>query len=353
LPEGDRTEQPTPRRLEEARKKGNVVSSKELNSALVLLCTFFLLKTLGVWISGQSLVFTKQIMGFIGHDWGSSTAYQLIDLSGFTFAEICIPIMGVALLAGCVSSLAQTGFLFIPDAIMPKLEKINPLEGFKRIFSRRALVEMLKAVAKVGIAGYIAYAAIKSNLYLLPRLMDMGIPDSITVLANLAATIVFRVGLFLLVLAMADYIYQYSEHMKSLRMTKQELRDEMREHEGDPQIKGRMRQRRRQFAMQRMMQQVPKADVVITNPTHFAVALKYELHNDTAPVLLAKGVDEIALRIRQIAEENNIIIYEDPPLAQTLYKTVEIGRTIPESLYEAVANVLAFVYRLRPGRYAM
>jgi flagellar biosynthetic protein FlhB len=291
-------------------------------------------------------------MGFIGHDWGSSTAYQLIDLSGLAFAEICIPIMGVALLAGCVAGLAQTGFLFVPDAIMPKLEKINPLEGFKRIFSRRALVEMLKAVAKVGFAGYIAYAALKSNLYLFPRLMDMGIPDSIAVLANLAATIVFRVGMFLLVLALADYIYQYSEHMKSLRMTKQELRDEMREQEGDPQIKGRMRQRRRQFVMQRMMQQVPKADVVITNPTHFAVALKYELHKDTAPVLLAKGVDEIALRIRQIAEDNSIIIYEDPPLAQTLYKTVEIGRTIPESLYEAVANVLAFVYKLRPGQYA-
>jgi flagellar biosynthetic protein FlhB len=154
--------------------------------------------------------------------------------------------------------------------------------------------------------------------------------------------------MFLLVLAVADYIFQYTEHMKSLRMTKQEVRDEMREHEGDPQIKGRMRQRRRQFAMQRMMQQVPKADVVITNPTHFAVALKYELKKDKAPVLLAKGVDEIALRIRQIAGDNDIIIYEDPLLAQTLYKTVEVGHAIPESLYEAVANVLAFVYKLRP-----
>ena len=194
--------------------------------------------------------------------------------------------------------------------------------------------------------------AIKANLYIFPRLMDMAVPSSIAVLANLGCTIVFRVGAFLLVLAVADYIFQYTEHMKSLRMTKQELKEEMREHEGDPQIKGRMRQRRRQFIMRRMMQQVPKADVVITNPTHFAVALKYELHKDTAPVLLAKGVDEIALRIRQIAEENDIIIYEDPPLAQTLYKTVEIGQIIPENLYEAVANVLAFVYKLRPAKYS-
>ncbi len=280
----------------------------------MLLCTFLVLKTLGVWISGRSLAFTEQIMGFIRYDWDSTTVYRLIDLSGVAFAEICIPIMGMALLAGCVASLAQTGFLFVPDAVMPKLDRINPLEGLKRIFSRRALVELLKAVAKVGIVGYIAYATIKANLYIFPRLMDMAVPSSIAILANLGCTIVFRVGAFLLVLAVADYIFQYTEHMKSLRMTKQELKEEMREHEGDPQIKGRMRQRRRQFIMRRMMQQVPKADVVITNPTHFAVALKYELHKDTAPVLLAKGVDEIALRIRQIAEENDIIIYEDPPL---------------------------------------
>ena len=317
----------------------------------MLLCTFLLLKTMGVWISGRSLAFTEQIMGFIRYDWDSTTIYRLIDLSGIAFAEICIPIMGVALVAGCVASLAQTGFLFVPDLVMPKLDRINPLEGLKRIFSRRALVELLKAVAKLGIVGYIAYATIKANLYIFPRLMDMAVPTSIATLANLGGTIVFRVGAFLLVLAVADYIFQYTEHMKSLRMTKQELKEEMREHEGDPQIKGRMRQRRRQFIMRRMMQQVPKADVVITNPTHFAVALKYELHKDTAPVLLAKGADEIALRIRQIAEEHNIIIYEDPPLAQTLYKTVEIGQVIPENLYEAVANVLAFVYRLRPIKY--
>jgi flagellar biosynthetic protein FlhB len=252
------------------------------------------------------------------------------------------------MLAGCVSSLAQTGLLFTPEAIMPKLDRINPLEGLKRIFSRRGLVELLKTVLKVGLAGYIAYAAIRPNLYIFPRLMDMALPDAVAAVANLGSTIVLRVGMFLLVLAVADYIFQYTEHMKSLRMTKQEVRDEMREHEGDPQIKGRMRQRRRQFAMQRMMQQVPKADVVITNPTHFAVALKYELKKDKAPVLLAKGVDEIALRIRQIAGDNDIIIYEDPLLAQTLYKTVEVGHAIPESLYEAVANVLAFVYKLRP-----
>jgi flagellar biosynthetic protein FlhB len=301
-----------------------VASSKELSSALVLLCTFFCLKVLGTWIGGRSLAFTQQIMEFTGHDWDSTTVYQLLNLSGVAFAEICFPIMGVAMMSGCVSSLAQTGFLFTPEALTPKLDRINPLEGFK----------------------------IRSNLYIFPRLMDMGLPAAVSVVANLGNTIVFRVGMFLLVLAVADYLFQYTEHMKSLRMTKQEVRDEMRESEGDPQVKGKMRQRRRQFAMQRMMQQVPKADVVITNPTHYAIALKYELKKDKAPLLLAKGADEIALRIRQIAGENDIVIFEDPPLAQTLYKTVEVGQAIPESLYEAVANVLAFVYKLRPAKYS-
>jgi flagellar biosynthetic protein FlhB len=328
-----------------------VARSMELNSAIILLCSFFLIKTLGLWISGQSLAFTTQIMEFMGHDWSSSTVYRLMALAMLSFAELSLPIMGVALLAGCVSNLAQVGFLFTPEAITPKLDRINPLEGFKRVFSRRALVDLLKAVAKVGLAGYIAYSTIRSNIDVFPRLMDMPLAGAVSVLANLISTMVFRVGLFLLALAAADYVFQYTEHMKSLRMTKQEVKEEMRQYEGDPMIRGMMRQRRRQFVMQRMMQQVPKADVVITNPTHIAVALKYELQKDAAPVLLAKGVDEIALRIRKIAEENDVIIYEDPPLAQTLYRTVEVGSAIPENLYEAVASVLAFVYRLRPDKY--
>jgi flagellar biosynthetic protein FlhB len=307
---------------------------------------------MGLYISGRSLAFTQQIMELIGQGWNGRTIYQLQSVSLLAFAEICFPIMGVALVTGCAASLAQTGFLFNPSTLLPQFSRLNPLQGLKRIFSRRGLVELLKAVAKIGLCGYVAYAVIRSNLYIFPRLMDMGIGDAVAIVANLVSTIVLRVGLCLLVLAIGDYIFQYTEHMKSLRMTKHEIKEEMREHEGDPHIKAKMRQRRRAFMLHRMMQQVPKADVVITNPTHFAVALKYELKKDKAPMLLAKGVDEIALRIRQIAEDNNIIIYEDPPLAQVLYKTVEIGHVIPESLYEAVANVLAFVYRLRPWQYS-
>ncbi|MGD0152379.1 MAG: flagellar biosynthesis protein FlhB [Thermacetogeniaceae bacterium] len=347
----DRTEQPTQKRREETRKKGMVARSVELNSALILLATFYCLKLLGLWIGGRSLEFTTQIMEMIGQQWGSSTFNQLLILSAAAFAEIAVPIMLVAMTAGCVANLVQVGFMFIPELIMPKLERINPLEGLKRIISRRALVELLKAVIKIGVAGYIAFGVVNSSAYIFPRLMDMGLPDTIAILGNLGSTIVFRVGLFFLVLAVADYAFQYTEHMKMMRMTKQEVKEELRQFEGDPQIKGRIRQRQRQFAMQRMMQQVPKADVVITNPTHYAVALKYEARRNRAPVVLAKGVDELAQRIRDTAREHDVIIYEDPLLAQTLYKTVEIGQAIPESLYEAVANVLAFVYRLRPGYF--
>jgi flagellar biosynthetic protein FlhB len=325
-----------------------VARSVELNSALMLLGTFYSLRILGVWIGGRSLVFTQQIMELMGRGWDGGSYHQLLMLAVVAFAEICAPIMLIAMAVGCVANLVQVGFLFVPGLVMPRLDRINPLEGFKRIFSRRALVELLKAVFKVGAAGYIAFVVIDKNSYVFPRLLNMGIPDTVSILGNLSSTIVLRVGLFFLVLAAADYAYQYSEHMKSMRMSKQEVKEEMREHEGDPQVKGRIRQRMRQFAMQRMMQQVPKADVVITNPTHYAVALRYEAHRDRAPVVLAKGVDELARRIREIAREHDVVLYEDPPLAQTLYQTVEIGQAIPENLYEAVANVLAFVYRLRP-----
>ncbi len=325
--------------------------SVEVNSALMLLAAFYSLKILGLWMGGRSLAFTQQIMEMMGQGWGSTTFNQLLNLAVTAFAEIGIPIMLIAMAVGCAANVVQVGFMFVPSLIMPKLEKINPLEGFKRIFSRRALVELLKAVIKVGAAGYIAFVVIKTNSFIFPRLLDMELPNTISVIGNITGTIILRVGMFFLVLAGADYAYQYSEHMKSMRMTKQEIKEEMRQYEGDPQVKGRIRQRQRQFAMQRMMQQVPKADVVITNPTHYAVALKYEIHRDRAPIVLAKGIDEIALRIREIAQEHGVIQYEDPMLAQTLYKTVEIGKAIPENLYEAVANVLAFIYRLRPGYF--
>ncbi len=348
MADGDRTEQPTQRRKEDARKKGQVARSVEVNSALILLCTFLLLKWCAPWIGMKALSMTQQIFSLAGHVWDDGAINQLAFTAVIAFVEITLPVIGIAFIASAVANLAQVGLLYTPSNVLPKLERINPLEGAKRIFSRRAVVELGKAIAKVGIAGYIAYTTIRSNFNLFPSLIDMAIPEAISALGNLASTIVLRIGIFLLALAAADYAFQYMEHQKSIRMTKQELKEEFRQYEGDPQLKGKRRQMQRKVAMQRMMQQVPEADVVVINPTHYAIALKYEMNKDAAPVVLAKGVDEVALRIKRIAEENDIVLYEDPPLARTLYKTVEIGGVIPEHLYEAVANVLSFVYRLRP-----
>jgi flagellar biosynthetic protein FlhB len=348
LADGDRTEQPTQRRKEEARKKGQVARSVEVNSALILLCTFLFLKWGTPWLGMKALSMTQQIFSVAGQVWEDGAVNQLALTAVTAFIGLTLPVLGIAFTASAVANMAQVGFLFTPSNVVPKLERVNPLQGAKRIFSRRALVELGKAIAKVGIAGYIAYTTIRSNFNLFPSLIDMAIPEAISALGNLAGTIVLRIGVFLLALAAADYAFQYMEHQKSIRMTKQELKEELRQYEGDPQLKGKRRQMQRKVAMQRMMQQVPAADVVIINPIHYAVALKYEMNKDTAPVILAKGVDAVALRIKRIAEENDIVIFEDPPLAQTLYKAVEIGEVIPEHLYEAVANVLSFVYRLRP-----
>lgn len=347
----DRTEQPTQRRKEEARRRGQVVRSQEVNSALILLSAFIFLKSCGSWLGLHALGFTGRVLELMGGGWTADTPRQLLFLSGVALAEIGLPLMAVAAAAGCAANLLQVGLLYTPSAIAPKWERINPLQGWQRLFSRRALVEMLKAVLKIAISAYLAFTVLRSSFNLFLNLQGMELAEAVGALARLAGDIVLRIGAFLLVLAAADYLFQYFEHQKAIRMTKQELKEELKQYEGDPQIRGRIRQRQRQLAMRRMMQQVPKADVVITNPTHYAVALKYDRRQDPAPVMVAKGVDEVALRIRRLAVEHDVVIYEDPPLARTIYQTVEIGQAIPENLYEAVANVLAFVYRLRPAHY--
>lgn len=347
----ERTEKATPKRREEARKRGQVARSIEINSAVILLSTFLAIKVLSPWLGMQVAGFGGSIFrDFLLQDFDQKTLLHLLVLTALSFFQVCLPVMAVALGAGLVANYLQVGFLFTGAPLIPRLERINPISGWKRIFSRRALLELGKAVAKVVIIGYIVYSTIKANIYIFPRLVDMSVVDAVGQIGDLSSKIILKIGVFLLLLAVVDYIYQYWEHSKSLRMTKKELKDEYRQYEGDPLIKGRIRQRQRQVSYHRMMQQVPKADVVITNPTHYAVALRYEPEEMNAPVVLAKGVDALALRIREIASQHGITIYEDPPLARVLYQTVEVDQVIPPELYEAVAGVLAFVYRLRQRR---
>lgn len=344
----ERTEKATPHRREEARKRGQVARSIEINSAVILLCTFLAIKGLSPWLGTQVANFGKCIFGdFLLQDFDQKTLLHLLTFTAVAFFQVCLPVMAVALGAGLVANYFQVGFLLTGYPLTPRLERINPISGWKRIFSRRALLELGKAVAKVGITGYLVYSTIKANLFIFPRLVNMSLADAVGQIGDLSSKIILRIGIFLLLLAVIDYIYQYWEYDKNLRMTKQELKEEHRQYEGDPLIKGRIRQRQRQVSYHRMMQQVPRADVVITNPTHYAVALRYEPQEMDAPVVLAKGMDALALRIREIAHQYGIAIYEDPPLARVLYKSVDIGQAIPSELYEAVAGVLAFVYRLR------
>lgn len=348
----ERRERPTPRRRQEARKRGQVARSVEVNSALILLSTFFFLKYFSSWAGLKLMSFTSNCFSQpLFEDWTDATIDQMISLVAPVLFQLCLPVMGVAMLAGVFANYLQVGALFTTYPLQPRLDRLNPVEGFKRIFSRRAIVELLKSAIKVIIVGYLAYATIRANLELFPCLVDMSLADALRSVGELCNTIVLRIGLLLLFLALFDYAFQYWEHEKSLMMTRQELKEEYRQYEGDPQVRARIRQRQRQIALHRMMQEVPKADVVITNPIHYAVALCYVPEEMSAPVVVAKGIDYLALRIKTIAQEHGILIYEDPPLAQTLYWNVEVGEMIPVELYEAVARVLAFVYRLRPGYF--
>jgi flagellar biosynthetic protein FlhB len=230
---------------------------------------------------------------------------------------------------------------------MPNLNKLNPLEGFKRLFSKTAFVELVKSIFKIGIIGYVIYDYLKGNIEVVPELLNMNIESSAVFIGNTIINIGIRAAAVLLILSIFDYAYQIWDYEKSIRMSKQEIRDEYKEIEGNPQIKSKIKEKQRQLALRRMMAEVPNADVIITNPTHFAVAVRYDANASDAPQVIAKGKDLIAQKIKETAKENKVPIVENKPLAQALYKSVEIGENIPSELYKAVAEVLAYVYSLR------
>ena len=250
------------------------------------------------------------------------------------------------LVVSVVVSFLQVGFNFAPELIMPQFSRLNPISGFGRIFSKRSVVELLKSLLKITVVGYFIYRYLREETIRIPALMMSELEASFAVLAAIIYDLAFQIAMVILVLAILDYGYQWWEHMQNLKMSKQEVKEEMKQTEGNPQIKGKIREKQRAMAMRRMMSEVPKADVVITNPTHFAVAIKYEAGME-APAVIAKGSDFIAQRIREIAKENDVTIVENKPLAQALFKNAEIGDLIPPDLYKAVAEVLAYVYRLK------
>mgnify|MGYP006288449143 CR=1 FL=1 len=346
----EKTEKATPRKRTESRKKGQVIQSKEINSAVVLLMVLLTIKFLGGHIFGQvkamyDMIFTKYVVDYEKFD--IFVFYQLFMDLLLIMARMIGPILAVAVISGFIVQVSQVGFLFTTETIKFKPEKISPISGFKKMFSMRSFADLIKSALKVIIIGSVTYFYIASRVSTLFSLVDMEPMNIAIFVTSTGLNVGIRICIAMLILAIFDYMYQTYEHEKSLKMTKHEVKEEHKQVEGDPLVKQRIKRKQRQISMMRMMQEVPKADVVITNPTHYAVAIKYDPEVSSAPVVLAKGQDYIALRIKEIAGLNDVHVVENKSLAKTLYETVEIGQFIPPELYQAVAEVLAFVYSLK------
>ncbi len=347
----EKTEKATPKRKQESREKGQVAKSRELISAILLLLMFWGIKVFIPYIMNELILMSKRMLS-LSNIQGDNlyTIKSLMNLfvyCAIVFLKICAPLLLIGLAASLISNYLQVGFLFTLKPLMPKLNKLNPLEGAKRIFSKHALVEFFKSNIKIFIIGYLVYSYLRKNYYSIPDLISMSVENTAAFIGNAIVNIGFRAGFAFLILSIFDYAFQIWDFAKNQKMSKQEIKEEYKQTEGNPQIKSKIKEKQRQLSLRRMMAEVPKADVIITNPTHYAVAIKYDTLVSEAPLVLAKGKDLIAQKIKESAKENKVIIVENKPLAQALYKSVEIGQSIPIELYKAVAEVLAFVYSMK------
>lgn len=355
MPEGmdqdERTESATPRKKEEARKKGQVVQSAELVSAFMFLIGLSAIKVFFPMMYSQMKglmenIFTNMTPANISpediHHYGISS----IIVIGKIFAPFAIVMMASALIV----NYAQVGFYVSAEALMPNISRIDPIKGLKKFVSKRMLVSLAQSFLKVIIIAYVLFITVKGEKESIMSLADMQITTAVSEVIRLTFKMGFRTAFLLFVIATFDYAYQRWEYEQSLKMTKQEIKEEMKSAEGDPLVKSRIRSIQREMAMRRMMQAVPTADVVITNPTHLAVAIKYKKEENQAPKVCAKGRNFIAEKIKKIARKHNVPVIEDKPLAQSLFK-LELGQEIPTTLYKAVAEILARVYQAnRQGR---
>jgi len=335
----------TPKKKQEARKKGQVLKSQELTSAVMLLALVGLLK---VWLP-HMLNGIAELFSYVTDmsvEWNNLLVWQVM----VTLSWKCFLLLGPLFLASAVAAIAvnylQVGSLFTIETISPKISRLSPIQGLKRMFGLKALVQLIKSLFKVGVIGYLLFDVIRSNINIFPALQGLTVIESVVILGNLLFELAWKTAVAFIIIAILDFIYQWYDYEKNLRMSHQEIKEEFKQTEGDPQLKAQIKKQQRELAMRRMMEDLKGADVVITNPTHFSVALKYEPQKNSAPYVVAKGQDEVALRIREIARDNNIVIMEDKHLARALYAQVELGQTVPADLYKAVAEVLAFVYRI-------
>ncbi len=345
---GERTEEATQQRREDFRKRGQVAQTRELSSVFLLFASVLLVALMSRFFFGQ--IYELFIMAF-----GDDMVANIRGDEGFSHmamfavtksAYLLLPVMGLYWVIGIASSVVQVGFLQNEEALEIRWERLDPVSGFKKMFSMRAFTEGAKACLKMTLILFISYLLLKSQIHELPKLMLYSLPQIFEYLGSVTIRLLAGVGFFMLGLAALDYFYQRWDLEKEMRMTKQEIKEEIKSREGDPMIRARIKRIQREMASKRMMEDVPKADVIVTNPTHIAVALKYD-ETMVAPQVIAKGADIIAQKIRELAKEHNIPIIENKPLARSMFKTLKIGQAIPKELYTAVAEVLSYVYKLR------
>jgi len=343
----EKTEEATQTRRDEYRKRGQVAQTKELASCLFLIASVGAIYALGRF-------FMKELYDIFHFAFGNDMV-QLIrtgeileagKIAGAKMFILIAPILGISFLISAGSTLIQVGFLQVEDAFSPDINKLNPLNGLKRLFSLKQVAELVKAFLKFIFIGGILYLVMRTEILKIPTAMQWNVSQTISYLGVVTVKTLGSIGIAMAVLSAADYFFQRWELEKEMRLTKQEIKEEAKSREGDPLIKSRVRKIQREMANRRMMDKVPKADVIITNPTHIAVALKYS-ENLPAPQLIAKGGDLVAEKIKEIAKENNIPVVENKPLARTIFKTMKIGQVIPRELFVAVAEVLAYVYKLK------
>ena len=354
-PGGEKTEEPTGKRLDEARKDGNVAKSKEITTVVSLFALFLLLR---FWTGHMGVDFLElfqyvysRIPEFVQLDGGTATPQRHVillirDMMG-RYLLIMLPIFLIGVFIAFITNFLQFRWMITFKPMKPKFSKLNPVNGFKRFFSIQSVIELIKSVAKLLVIFYIAYSYLVERQQVLFLLLDMPVLQVLQLASSMIFELGIRISAVFIIIAAADFLYTRFKWKKDMKMTKQEVKDEMKETEGDPQIKGKQRQRMREASQRRMMQQLPQADVVITNPTHYAVAIQYDADKYEAPMVIAKGEGYIAARIKEVAAEHGIEIVENKPLARVLYANVEIGELVPPELYQAVAEVLAFVYHLQ------
>lgn len=351
---GEKTEPATQKKLDDARKEGQVAKSREIANGLGLLALFVILK---FWVGNMGIQLLE-IFGGVYNRIPDVVTFRHGEMSQtdalFVFRQLLLnvliiiaPIMAIGFLVAFVSDAAQVKWKPTLKPLHPKFSKLNPLQGFKRLISVNSLVELIKSLAKIGLIIYICYTYLKDKWVYILNLYDVGLMQALNIAAETVTDLGIRISAVYMIIALADFAYQKVKFSNDMKMTKQEIKEEYKQQEGDPQVKGQIRQKMREASRRRMMQDLPQADVVITNPTHYAVAIKYDPEVADAPLVIAKGEDYMAARIKEVARENKIEIVENKPLARMLYANVDIGQAVPPELYQAVAEVLAFVYHLQ------